>query len=42
MRKRIYVFMAAALCAFAVSAQITTPPSGGNQRQTVIQQIGLV
>src|SRR5438309_7909165 len=42
MRHRILVSIAAALCAFAASAQITQPPSGGNQRQTVIQQIGLV
>ena len=42
MRKRIVVSIAAALCAVAASAQVTAPPSGGNQRQTVIQQIGLV
>jgi len=42
MRNRILVSIAAALCALAASAQITQPPSGGNQRQTVIQQIGLV
>jgi len=42
MRHRILVSVAAALSAVAASAQVTTPPSGGNQRQTVIQQIGLV
>ena len=42
MRNRILVSIAAALCALAASAQITQPPSGGNQRQTVIQQIGPV
>lgn len=42
MRNRILVFIAAALCAFAAAAQISGPPSGGNQRQTVIQQIGPV
>lgn len=42
MRKRIFISIAAALCAFAAAAQITTPPSGGNQRQTILQQIGLV
>jgi tetratricopeptide (TPR) repeat protein len=42
MRNRILVSIAAALCAFAVSAQISGPPSGGNQRQTIVQQIGLV
>ncbi len=42
MRNRILVSVAVALCAFALSAQITNPPSGGNQRQTVIQQIGVV
>jgi tetratricopeptide (TPR) repeat protein len=41
MRKRIVVSIAAALYALAASAQITQPPSGGNQRQTIIQQIGL-
>jgi hypothetical protein len=42
MRNRILVFIAAALCAFAAAAQISGPPSGGNQRQTIIQQIGPV
>jgi tetratricopeptide (TPR) repeat protein len=42
MRNRTLVFVTVALCALAASAQITTPPSGGNQRQTVIQQIGPV
>jgi len=42
MRHRILVSIAAALCAFAAGAQITQPPSGGNQRQTIIQQIGAV
>jgi hypothetical protein len=42
MRNRILVSIAVVLCAFALSAQITNPPSGGNQRQTVIQQIGVV
>jgi len=42
MRNRTLVFIAAALCAFAATAQISGPPSGGNQRQTVIQQIGPV
>src|SRR5437016_11112390 len=42
MRHRILVSIAAALCAFAAGAQITQPPSGGNQRQTIIQQIGVV
>lgn len=42
MRNRILVFIAAALCAFAAAAQISGPPSGANQRQTVIQQIGPV
>jgi tetratricopeptide (TPR) repeat protein len=43
MRNRILVVVsAAALCAFAAAAQISGPPSGNNQRQTVIQQIGPV
>jgi hypothetical protein len=42
MRNRIIVSIAAVLCAFAASAQIAQPPSGGNQRQTIIQQIGAV
>src|SRR2546422_1754498 len=42
MRNRILVSMAAAFCAFALNAQISSPPSGGNQRQTVVQQIGVV
>ena len=42
MRNRTLFFVAVALCALAASAQITTPPDGGNQRQTVIQQIGPV
>ena len=42
MRNRILVSVAAVFCAFAASAQITQPPSGGNQRQTVVQQIGIV
>jgi hypothetical protein len=41
MRKRIVVSIAAALYALAASAQVTQPPSGGNQRQTIIQEIGL-
>jgi hypothetical protein len=42
MRNRILCSIAAALCALAASADITQPPSGGNQRQTIIQQIGPV
>src|SRR5437763_10958839 len=43
MGKRILATAAVALCALGALAQgITLPPSGGNQRQTVIQQIGPV
>src|SRR6266498_4807961 len=43
MGKRFLVAAAVALCALGAFAQgITLPPSGGNQRQTVIQQIGPV
>lgn len=43
MKQRILVAGLAALCAFGAVAQtVTLPPSGGNQRATVIQQIGLV
>ena len=42
MRHRIFVSIAAALCALSAAAQITLPPSGGNQRQTIVQQIGVV
>src|SRR5205823_3493418 len=43
MGKRFLAAAAVALCALGAFAQgITLPPSGGNQRQTVIQQIGPV
>src|SRR5436305_1957650 len=43
MGKRFLATAAVALCALGAFAQgITLPPSGGNQRQTVIQQIGPV
>jgi tetratricopeptide (TPR) repeat protein len=43
MGKRFLAAAAVALCALGATAQgITLPPSGGNQRQTVIQQIGPV
>jgi tetratricopeptide (TPR) repeat protein len=43
MGKRFLTAAAVALTAFGAFAQgITLPPSGGNQRQTVIQQIGPV
>ena len=43
MGKRFLAAAAAAFCALGAFAQgITLPPSGGNQRQTVIQQIGPV
>jgi len=43
MRQRILVGIVAALCAIGASAQqISQPPSGGNERQTIIQQIGTV
>ncbi len=42
MKKRILVSLAVALCALAADADITLPPSGGNQRQTIVQQIGVV
>jgi len=42
MRHRILVSIAVVLCAAGAGAQVSGPPSGGNQRQTVIQQIGLV
>ena len=43
MGKRFLAAAAVMLCALAAFAQgITLPPSGGNQRQTVIQQIGPV
>jgi|ERR1051325_440758 hypothetical protein len=43
MRHRILVGAAAVLCAFGLAAQsVTLPPSGGNERQTIIQQIGTV
>lgn len=44
MRQRILVAAAVALCAAGAFAQqaLTLPPSGGNQRQTIIQEIGPV
>lgn len=44
MGKRFLAAAAVALCAAGAFAQggITLPPSGGNQRQTIIQQIGPV
>jgi len=43
MGKRFLAAAAVVLCALGAFAQgITLPPSGGNQRQTVIQQIGPV
>ena len=43
MGKRFLAAAAVALCAVGAFAQgITLPPSGGNQRQTVIQQVGPV
>lgn len=43
MGKRFLTATAVALCALGAFAQgITLPPSGGNQRQTIIQQIGPV
>lgn len=43
MRHRFLVGVAVALCSLGAFAQsITLPPSGGNERQTVIQQIGVV
>jgi hypothetical protein len=43
MSKRFLVGAAIALCAAGAFAQaISLPPSGGNQRQTVIQQVGPV
>jgi len=43
MGKRFLAAAAVALCALGAFAQgITLPPSGGNQRQTVIQQVGPV
>lgn len=44
MGKRFLAAAAVALCAVGAFAQggITLPPSGGNQRQTIIQQIGPV
>jgi tetratricopeptide (TPR) repeat protein len=43
MGKRFLTAAAVALCALGAFAQgVTLPPSGGNQRQTVIQQIGPV
>lgn len=43
MGKRFLAAAAVTLCALGAFAQgITLPPSGGNQRQTVIQQIGPV
>ena len=43
MRKSLIVTAMALLCASVAGAQsISAPPSGGNQRQTIIQRIGLV
>src|ERR1051325_177308 len=43
MGKRIFAAASVALCALGAFAQgVTLPPSGGNQRQTIIQQIGPV
>lgn len=43
MGKRFLATAAVALCALGAFAQgVTLPPSGGNQRQTVIQQVGPV
>jgi hypothetical protein len=43
MRSRMLTLLAVtALAAFPALAQISAPPSGGNQRQTVTQHIGLV
>src|ERR1043166_107150 len=43
MGKRFLTATAVALCALGAFAQgVTLPPSGGNQRQTIIQQIGPV
>ncbi len=40
--KHFLAAAAVALTAFGATAQITTPPSGGNERAGVTQQIGLV
>jgi hypothetical protein len=43
MKQRFLITGLAALCAFSAAAQsLTLPPSGGNERGSVTQQIGLV